>query len=431
MKNSRNNGVLLRIGDKTKLSIDITLDDLVILYRQFIDEHHRVPTMRDCISSNNLPQSRIISKLLKENGVDYKKFASQFGKTSHVRVGSHDFDFYLKRYKEICDGSGRALTANELKENNYGLPSASWFVDKCNDARVKTYDSFVIWCGYKSNKLKRDKAEIINALISYEKSVGRPITVSDIKKDNIGFSMVVIKRLFGTLSNARKECGLVAPSNNSHEFEIYRNSLADLLIDFRNKTGRDTITWREIDSKIYGSNPFYRKTYIKHFEENHVNIFQFMKTYGVQMNPSGFSTCLTFNDGERVRSSMEYDMSKYLRSIGLQYNKDYHRDVRYSEFYDLKSRIDCDYVLLFSEPVFIEVAGVIYNPGSTTNCDRWLTHSYASKFENEYRDKMKTKKALLEKNNAKYCFVFMNDMQNGDYRRKIQKLLREVKEYNE
>ena len=72
-----------------------------------------------------------------------------------------------------------------------------------------------------------------------------------------------------------------------------------------------------------------------------------------------------------------------------------------------------------------------YNPGSTTNCDRWLTHSYASKFENEYRDKMKIKKALLEKNNAKYCFVFMNDMQNGDYRRKIQKLLREVKEYNE
>jgi len=44
---------------------------------------------------------------------------------------------------------------------------------------------------------------------------------------------------------------------------------------------------------------------------------------------------------------------------------------------------------------------------------------------------MKIKKALLEKNNAKYCFVFMNDMQNGDYRRKIQKLLREVKEYNE
>jgi hypothetical protein len=121
-------------------------------------------------------------------------------------------------------------------------------------------------------------------------------------------------------------------------------------------------------------------------------------------------------------------MSIYLRSLGLHYNIDYRRDVRYSEYFDLDSRIDCDYVVDASFPIFIEVAGIIYNPESTNSNNEWMTHTYSSTIENEYRDKMVIKKELLDKNQAKYCFVFLNDMQNGNYRNMISDLLLEVKE---
>ena len=45
------------------------------------------------------------------------------------------------------------------------------------------------------------------------------------------------------------------------------------------------------------------------------------------MNPSSFSYHYTYDDGERVVSSMEYEFSSYLRSLGFNYNKNYYRDV--------------------------------------------------------------------------------------------------------
>ena len=60
------------------------------------------------------------------------------------------------------------------------LPSASWLAENCPDDNVKSYDDFVKWCGYESNKLIKDDKQVANALVELEKKLGRHITNEDI-----------------------------------------------------------------------------------------------------------------------------------------------------------------------------------------------------------------------------------------------------------
>ena len=78
--------VKLKVGDKEVKSTEVTYDDLVILYQQYIDVYDEVPVYSKCDSKHNMPQGRIITRVLKENNVTYNDFLLQFGKVSHVRT---------------------------------------------------------------------------------------------------------------------------------------------------------------------------------------------------------------------------------------------------------------------------------------------------------------------------------------------------------
>ena len=201
--------VKLKVGEKEVLSTKVTYEDLVILYNQFIDTYGEVPVYSKCDSKHNMPQGRIITRVLKGSNITYNDFLLQFGKVSHVRTESKDYDFYVKRFKEVSDNIGHALCGNELMNNKYGLPNSTWFVKYCPDKSVKKYDDFVRWCGYESNKLKKEKEDIANTLINLEKELGRPILREDISLEKTGFSMIVLVRMFGGLNNAKREIGLM------------------------------------------------------------------------------------------------------------------------------------------------------------------------------------------------------------------------------
>ena len=138
---------MLKVGNKEVQSTKVTYDDLVILYNQFIDTYGEVPVYSKCDSKHNMPQGRIINRVLKENNVTYNDFLLQFGKVSHVRTESKDYYLYVKRFKEVSDKIGHPLCGNELINNKYGLPNPTWFIKYCPDKNVKTYDDFVLWCG--------------------------------------------------------------------------------------------------------------------------------------------------------------------------------------------------------------------------------------------------------------------------------------------
>lgn len=134
----------LLVGNKYVNTSEVTYDDLVILYKQYIERYGEVPIFSKCDMKHNMPQGRIINRVIADKGITYNDFLLQFGKVSHVRTESKDYDLYVKRFKEVSDRIGHALVQKELFNNEYGLPNPTWFIKYCPDKNVKTYDDFVL-----------------------------------------------------------------------------------------------------------------------------------------------------------------------------------------------------------------------------------------------------------------------------------------------
>lgn len=413
--------IYLNVDGKQVLSTAITYQDLVWLYADFNKKNGRLPKTSEGLAKNNLPQQRIIKHILEDAGVTYNDFMLQFGKVQHVRADIKNYDFYIQRFKEVSNKLGRALFSEELVNNVYGLPSASWLVKNCPNKSINKYDDFVKWLGYKSNKLQKDDKDVANKLIMLEKQLGRPITKNDITLDNVGFSDIVVTRIWGSLNNCKEQLGLMKTlPTQPKPFEYYKNLLDEILDNISTAIDRKFISWRDIESSKYNPKSTDHKTLVKAFKSAEVDIFAYIKSKGFMMNPSSFSFHYTFDDGERVVSSMEYDFSQFLKSMGYVYNNGYYRDILYRTFItDLKkTKANCDYVINKNGTLYyIEIAGII-------NKD-WENIIYPSKQEEDYRKKMLQKKEWLELAGVKYLFLFPEDFQNDKYKLVTMNFLQE------
>lgn len=418
--------VYLNVGNRKVLATKVTYEDLVILYKQYIEKYGEVPLFSKCDSKHNMPQGRIINRVIADKGVTYNDFLLQFGKVSHVRTESKNYGLYVKRFKEISDKIGHALVQKELFNNEYGLPNPTWFVKYCPDKNVKTYDDFVLWCGYESNKLKIDDETIRERLIELEDKLERHITKSDITLENVGFTNIVLNRVYGGLSNAKKELGLIkTPPLQPLPFEHYKNKLDNIIDNISKHTDRKVISWCDIESKLNNPDKIEHKTFTKAFKREGLDIFAYIKSKGYMMNPSKFSFRYTFDNGERVVSSMEYEFSNYLRSLGYEYKKDYFRDIMYKTFSDEKSKMNCDYKILIGDiPLYVEIAGIIYNRSDSD----WRNISFSSKRENEYRDKMIKKEKLMIESGQHFLFLFKTEMFNEQYKTILQNEINRIKQ---
>ena len=419
-------GKFLDVAGRQVLTTEVTYDDLVILYNQYIEKYGEVPIFSKCDSNHNMPQGRIINRVIAEKGITYNDFIVQFGKVSHVRAKPKDYESHVERFKEISDKFGHGLVQNELYNNSYGLPNATYFVKHCPDKNVKCYDDFVKWCGYDSNKLEKDRDVVVNTLINLEKELGRPITRNDISLEKTGFSAIVLNRMFGGLTQAKKELGLMQTQPNPpRPFEYYKEKLDEILENIKSHTNRKFISWGDIESEI--NNPYHieHKTLTKSFKREGMDIFAYIKSKGFMMNPSSFSFHYTFDDGECVVSSMEYEFSNYLRSLGFEYKKGYYRNVLYKTFSDEQSKMNCDYkIMIDGIPLYVEIAGIIYN----CKDDSWRDHKFASKKENEYRDKMIKKEKRLIESGQHFLFLFKTEMFNDEYKTILQNEINRIRQ---
>lgn len=405
--------VILNVNNTPKKSTEIDYDDLVWLYKDFININHHVPIGAECLSKNNLPQMRIINRILKENNILYNDFINQFGKYKHVRSNIDNYNIYLEKFIELSKNMNHTPTIEDLKNNKLGLPSASWFVKYCPDKNVQTYKAFIEWCNLPNHDIKKNKQSIVDKLYELEQKLGRPIKRSDISEDKVGFSMMVINRIWGGLNNCKEELRLL-PQVTAHyqEFDYYKFLLDNILDDFSCSNDKRIITWKDIENNQISN--IDHKTLKSAFDREQIDLFSYIKSRGFSMNPSNFSHRYIFDDGEKVLSSMEYDVSSYLKSQGLVYKSDYKRDVMYKNFllYDKSSKMNCDYVIFNN--YYLEVLGMI-----TNSFNDWETHIYPSLIEQEYQKKMLMKKELLENNNLNYLFLFSEDFINDAYITKI------------
>lgn len=412
--------VNLYLNKRIVKATEVTYNDLVDLYDQFCRMYGRVPITSECTAKNNLPQSRIIKRVLKERGITYKDFIAQFGKMSHVRAAISDYNEFVEKYKMFSQQAGRPLTSGELTDSKYNLPQAKWFVRYCPDKTVKSYRDFVTWCGFNPCKKVWTKEEVSNALRQFESDNNRNITTEDITTPNIGFSMIVVNRLFGTIENARAECNLLPliPRHGDPDTH-YIDMFTEVVLDYKQKTGRPYISWDEIESGKYGSRTYGHKCYTMHFLRAGIDLFTYVKSLGCLMNQNSYSNSYIFDNGELVRSSMEYDFTTYLNECGFTYKIDYMRDVRYRTFSGATGKIDCDYVIdVNGLPVYVEIAGVL---DSSYN-GKWESIDIDDPHHVLYRDNLLKKKDVLESIGAEYYFLFKDDIRNSSYKNLIDKL---------
>ena len=408
----------VNVNGRKVLTVNVTYDDLIWLYQDYINKHGEIPTTEKCVSKNNLPQWRIINRVLAENNVTYKEFLLQFGKVKQVRTSNKDdYNELVGKFIIICNSIGRSLRSNELYKNHYGLPNSQWFIKYCPDKSVTTYKQFLSYCGLEQNKHIWTKEEVAKVLIAYEKQINRPITKKDLCIEKSGISGAVVNRLFGGLTKAKKALGLMKTlPNQPQSFEHYKSILTDMLLDYKSKTENPYITWEIIESGLYGQAKINHKSIIKSFNENDVDLYTYVRSFDLMFNPSLFSNTYTFEDGEKADSNYEYALSIYLRSIGLKYKQDYLRTVKYNTFHQEKSKMTCDYLIQTKGfEIYIEVAGMISNFEN----EDWKTHDYINKVTNGYRDKMIYKEQIFKQHNLKYMFIFANEMKDGTYKKKL------------
>lgn len=410
--------ILLDINGRSVKSTEVTLQDLYDLYQNFIEKYGHFPTGAELDSAHNMPQMRIVQHVLREAGVPYTDLCLRFGKTGHARSSAKDYALYLQRIVEYAQTHGTA--PNTMALTQLGLPSCKWLIQNCPDASVKTWLDFTDWLGIQSCH-KYTKAEVIKLLTEYQEALGHPIRYRDLKGDSAPVSGIVVNRLFGTLTKAKEELSLAATlPNQPQPFEYYRDVLRTTVLNFQRITGEHEITWRDIESGAYADPAFNHKTYAYAFRRGGVNLKTFLKELGVTMAPSSFASRHTFDDGELAMSAMERDVSTFLREQGFVYGRDYYRDYKYSNFTAATGRSDCDYYFpAIRGGCCVEVAGIIYAP---RNLD-WRTHEFASKPENDYRDKMIAKEQILLDASVPHLFLFQYDMNSGVYKQKLSEFL--------
>jgi hypothetical protein len=389
---------------------ELTLDDAKILFQQFIDEYGHYPNQKESTTKNNIPHSKILSRILKENNIVLTEWQTKFGKIGHVRCYPEHYDFYISIYKSECKNLGRALKTNELINNNLSLPSAKWFVENCPDSSVHTYDDFVKWCGYDSNK-KKDKTKIIQALFNLEKQLNRPITKSDITNGGLGFSIIVINRIWGSWSKCKKSLGLKEyESHPIHDFEYYKTYVDTVLDSIYQNKNRKIVSWRDLESDEYTDTTVDHKTIVKAFKRENLDFYEYVISKGYTFKPNSWGMTEYSNNGELMRSIYEIDFTAFLSELGLKYRVDYDRNILYSTFIDTKSKINCDYVInIKGQKHYIEIAGLLY---SEQDYDK--ENLYGRNVN--YRDKMKRKLKMLQESNVKYLILYAKDMKSNLYK---------------
>ena len=411
------------VGGDRKSAHELTIEDLEVLYNTFIAKIGAPPHLRDCKLANNLPTPKRIYSILDKYHMSYKDFLKRFDRVDRVRASVCDYNRYKERFISLSMEIGHAPTKTELTKNC--LPTSSWFVKNCPCDSVSNYVEFVNWCGLIESKHVWTKQEVDEVLVGLDRKLRRRIKKSDIKPDKTGFSMIVVNRIYGSLGNAIRELGLNQEvQSNRKSIDYYKGVLADVVLDYIKKTGCRYITWRDIESGKYGAKTYNHKAFIGAFSKYDENLRSFVKGLGCQFNPSLFSSSYTFQDGEMVRSKLEYEMSRFLKDIGLKYNYDYFRDVKYNKYFDIHSKIDCDYVFVTEEGnKFIEVAGII-DPCSVAGDCEWYEKEYASINENKYRDTMYEKMKLFNANKSAFMILFPNDIYTDIYKQKLCDFIR-------
>lgn len=400
------------VGNKKIKSKDLTYHDCEVLYSEYVSKNGFYPPVPERNSTYNLPTDQILYKILEDNNILMSDWQKRFGKTKIIRSDYSHYDEYLCRYRKICDELGRGLTYYELLERT-DLPNWEFFIKYCPDKNVKTYLDFVHWCGYRG-KYARGKDEITKELLEKQEELGRPILMSDINSDMFSFSMIVINKIWGGLTNCKKELGMMQSGSIRLNYTLdgFKCALDNCINDVYEKTGRKYISWCDIDSEERGQFRLKYNTTKRYFKKYNINMKEYLKDRGFTFKSNAINIIEYSDEGELYRSTLEMDFSYFLKNeLNLKYNVDYYRDVYYSSFTECEGKQNCDYNIIINGFAFyVEIAGFI------TDESQMINGESSSKRVKHYIDKMKNKIQIFKKAKVSYLILYSSDIRTGRYK---------------
>ena len=393
----------VKINGIKKSDTEISLSELTQLCDEFVSNKNHIPYNCEFNSKWNLPTVTSTKKLLSENNLTLDEFLNRYKDIKITVFDNEEYDNYLNKYKYYSDMIGRPLGEKEVTK--YDLPCVEWFITHCPNQKVRMWNDFVEWCGYKQNN-NVSKEVAIKMLTEYDNTTDRPILKKDLCK--VGISISTILKYWGSFSKCKQELGLkLSPKNgNKKSFDDYKNRLDCVIKDCKSRE-KYRITWEDILHNKFGGFDYYSLK--KSFNENNLNVVDYIQNNGLTFWKSGKGkeSNYMFPDGESTSSSYEYDLSSFLKNINFVYDRDYTRNVLYKNIIkeQLTYKIDCDY--LFYDTFVVEIAGMF-----THLKGDWHTHNCKSKRESDYLKKMLWKERLLLENNIPFLFLFPEDFQD-------------------
>lgn len=256
---------------------------------------------------------------------------------------------------------------------------------------------------------KEDATKII---IHMRNKLGRELYYDDFRnpqKDEIGITTVI--KIWGTMNNMKKELGLEIIQEDMVSRQITFYELLENIKSVANKIytneGRKVLLTSDFDkyAKVNSS------TIWKMCKSNNTTLHKELSKIGFALQECGKGFNYRFADGEHVVSKYEYDFSAKLRELGLKFNDDYFRDVKYRTFIqDYKGLQNCDYVIKYNDKLlYIELAGFLGEYENWYKENRKINISA----KEQYRIKLKEKENMFKSNNLDYRILFPSDLSEG------------------
>ena len=325
----------------------------------------------------------------------------------------------IQRLRDFVDNNGYPTSKrNDFKSKN-GLPCARIYANTFGG----DLSDWLEICGYKLSDEEKyiiqnrgrqsnlSKEDCIEMIYSMQNSLDRPLEYDDFRNPNQNsVGITEIRRYWNTMNNMKKELGLTVNQESMTYKQITKDVLdndVNNILDYLQSENRAFITTREINnlgccSRYLSLDRACRKYYNE-------KLIDRLNDFGICLGKQGRGFNYDFDDGEHTTSQYEYIFSKYLREYGFVYNKDYFRDVKYSEFISIyQGNMNCDYVIHYNERViYIEIAGIIADYKQWYYQNRQITQS---KSKDEYRVKLMQKEDLLKSKHLEYYLLFPCDL---------------------
>lgn len=331
------------------------------------------------------------------------------------------YEINKKEYIKImnCKNNGNPIPMGKLKE--YNLKDYRWYINKCNNKNVKTYND---WIRYELKLIPNNaltKQECITIIKRMSDKLGRPLKYDDFRCKNSQETLNIgaLNKYWNGINEMKKELNLpiiqenmcVKHISNFNDVICEIHRICDLINENEN---RKVITYKDIvNNNNFGL--ISRGIFESYAKNNNTTIRKIIEEYGYKLQKKGTGLNYTFDDGEKVVSQLEFNFSKKLKLFGYVFNEAYFRNVKY-KFIDYKynGNMDCDYVIHINKRIiYIEIAGVLDRESYKYSYKNPIT--IKSKVKKKYAEKLNLKENMLKQNNKEYYILFPSDLNNLDY----------------